>query len=233
MHPSEIELLELVEGDLDEPGAASASAHVEGCDACRAELALLETGRSALRSSPLLELPAGRLESMLAALPAQDREPRRLGSILRSPRRLAIALVPVTAIVVAAVVGITATTGDGQRDTAAAGEAASTAAVMAEAAEAEAAAGAEEAPPPEGATADGAPWLESEATSPASEKAPAVPPFLVAGPVEEVVRLLEEAGFEISVSGLRVTVRGAEAEAVARALESRSAGTVEVVVSAG
>lgn len=228
MHPSDIELLELVEGDLDDASAAAVTAHVEGCEGCREELRLLETGRSALRASPLVELPADRLEAMLSALPAQERERGRLASLLHSPRRLAVALVPVAAVV-AAVVGITIATGNGNGERSAGADAAATAGTIAMEAQAEEApATAAEAAP--GGEADEAPALESATPD---GKATGTGPFLVAGPVDEVARLLEDAGFQVAVSGQTVTVTGADPEAVSGVLGGRTAGDVEVVVRPG
>ena len=59
-HPNDIELLEYVEGDLDEPARAAVHAHLEDCETCAAEIGRLELARGALRASPLLQLPAGR-----------------------------------------------------------------------------------------------------------------------------------------------------------------------------
>lgn len=225
VHLSEIELLELAEGELDASAAAA-------CADCLHRLALLEAGRFALRASPVLELPSERLEAILASLPPQDREPGRLASLLHSPRRLALALAPVAAVVVAVVVGITiATSGDGRQVAGATASASTSAAAAMEAQAAPADGGAAEAAP-EGGAADEASTAESPATA-SSEKLPRTGPFHVAGPAAEVARLLESAGFEVTVAGGTITVTGADPEAVARALDGRSTGGVEVVVASG
>lgn len=226
-HPSEIELVELVEGELEEAVSAAIAAHVERCETCRSQLALLEAGRSALRALPLLELPPGRLEQALSALPTQEREPGLVRSLLRFRRRLALTLVPAALAVVAVVVGITVATRDGSERRPAAG-AETTAAVMEAQEAAPAAEAAAGAAPGESAAAEDTP-LESATTGAASERAPG-PPFLVAGPVDEVVRLLEDAGLTVMVDGNTVTVTGADPDAVAEALAARPAGDVEVVV---
>ena len=65
MHPEELELLAYLEGELDDPRHAEVASHLEACDRCAQELRSVESGRAALRSAPMLELPSGRLEAML------------------------------------------------------------------------------------------------------------------------------------------------------------------------
>jgi hypothetical protein len=97
---------------------------------------------------------------------------------------------------------------------------------MLEAAQAEAAA-----PAPETAqdSADGeAGGGAVESPPPATESATAKQSYLVVGPVEEVVKVLEDAGLTVRLEGTTVTVTGSSPEEVARLLAARPAGDVEV-----
>jgi hypothetical protein len=111
-HPSEIELLELVEGELDGPEKAAVEAHVTSCLRCAASVAELEQGRAALRGAPLFELPAERRSAIFASLGAQERDRSRRLAFLSSPRQLALVAVPVAAAVATAVT-ISVTGGNG------------------------------------------------------------------------------------------------------------------------
>lgn len=131
-HPDEIQLLDYVEGDLDDAARDVVEAHVAGCAECAEQIRLLEAGREALRGAPMLEGPAG----LPGELPEQARPARRSFR----PGRVIAVLAPVAAI--AGVVAIVATTNpDGGGDEEGArGVAAQTAADSAEG-------GAEEAAP--------------------------------------------------------------------------------------
>ena len=89
-HPNDIELLEYVEGDLDEPARAAVHAHLEDCETCAAEIGRLELARGALRASPLLELPAGRRQRILESLPPQEQEPHGMRALFTRRRVLAV-----------------------------------------------------------------------------------------------------------------------------------------------
>lgn len=77
------ELVALLDGALAPPALAAAREHVAECGACRAELARLEAGVSALRAgSPALE-PSPLFETRLAArLAAEPPRPRGLLRLL-------------------------------------------------------------------------------------------------------------------------------------------------------
>jgi anti-sigma factor RsiW len=122
-HPDEIQLLDFVEGDLDDAARDVVEAHAAGCADCAEQIRRLEAGREALRGAPLLEAP----ERIRPELPERP-SPRGLN--LR-PRRLVAVLAPVA--VVAGVVAIVATTNPGGDDEAdEAGRAAATMAAQAE-----------------------------------------------------------------------------------------------------
>lgn len=208
-HPSDIELLELVEGELDADAEASLRSHLAVCRSCAADVERLERAREALRAAPLLELPPGRLEAMLGRLAAQEREPGELRGFLRSRRRLLALLTPAAAALVAVVV-VSTTGGNGRP-----GEEAAPVQATAEAA-------ATEAPQVQAAPA--------EEAGEALDQAVRAPVAMVAGPPQEVVRLLEEAGFDARRVGDTVEVTGAAEEEVARALDDRADGPVAVVV---
>jgi anti-sigma factor RsiW len=99
-HPDDIQLLDYVEGDLDDAARDVVEGHLAGCAECAAQVRLLETGREALHGAPMLEAPAG----LPGELPDVERRPRR--SI--RPGRVIAVLAPVAAI--AGVVAIVATT---------------------------------------------------------------------------------------------------------------------------
>jgi anti-sigma factor RsiW len=213
-HPEDLELFELVEGDLDGVRAAEVAAHVEGCAHCAEQVRLLETGRAALRDSLLLHLPPKRKKRLLAELPPQPRERR---SPAMSPKRLLAVLTPIAATV-AIVAVVTSTTGGGSAPEQSAAPKA--AAEQARASEDSAAGGAGAASPPPAQA--GSPSLESSA--------PAEPVARVAGTPERVARDLRAAGFDVTVSEGRVEVTGADPAAVAKALAGREAGEVAVYV---
>jgi anti-sigma factor RsiW len=99
-HPDEIQLLDYVEGDLDDAARGVVDAHLAGCAECAEQISRLETGREALRGAPLLEAP----EQIRPELP--ERPSARRFTV--RPRRLVAVLAPVA--VVAAVVAVVATT---------------------------------------------------------------------------------------------------------------------------
>lgn len=213
-HPTEIELFEYVEGDLEEAATVTVRAHLETCPACAATVTELEQARRSLRDSPLLGLPAARLDAILSTLPAQERDRPALLEFLSSPKRLVAVLAPVAAVVVA-VVALT-TTGGGGGDEEAAREAGK-AAPAATMAQADAEAGA--------ATGGALDTVPLEA---------AVPPVVsVQGPAREVVKLLAAAGYQAEVVNGTVEVSGATEDEVRKALEGRPAGDVAVFLKPG
>ena len=74
-HPDEIELLSYVEEELPTDARQDVAEHLVACRSCAEHVRRLETGRTALRAAPPLELSDERRARMLAALPAR-REPR-------------------------------------------------------------------------------------------------------------------------------------------------------------
>jgi anti-sigma factor ChrR (cupin superfamily) len=217
MHPSEIELLELAEGELEGEEREAVGGHVDDCPSCSARIAELERARTVLRASPLFELSERRRDAILASLPRRERERSPLAGLL-APKRLAAILVPVAAVVVA-VVALTTTGGPGdEREAVEAGRTADLAAT-AEAQAAPEAGGAEAASPAE--------------TAPLAESAMR-PVVSVTGPAADVAKLLEEQGFTVTIAGPeRVEVTGATERQVRQALESVPGGPVQVFVLPG
>jgi anti-sigma factor RsiW len=74
-HPNELDLLAYVEEDLPDAHKAAVAEHVAVCQTCADSVRRLETAREALRSAPLLEMPAESRAAVLAGLPA--RAPKR------------------------------------------------------------------------------------------------------------------------------------------------------------
>jgi anti-sigma factor RsiW len=76
-HPYE-QLADLVDGSLDEDALAGVQAHLDSCEACRADVALATAGRAAARSLPAEPAPADLPERVLreagavAAAPPRD-----------------------------------------------------------------------------------------------------------------------------------------------------------------
>ncbi|MCC6222644.1 MAG: zf-HC2 domain-containing protein [Thermoleophilia bacterium] len=215
-HPNEIVLLEYVEGDLAAPDAAGVRSHLETCTACAATIAELELARDALRAAPLLELPAGRLDELVAGLPERERERRRLPGRF-SARRLGLVLVPVAAAATAVAIAVT-TTGDGAQPEAS--RSADTELAMVEAAPAEAEeAGAEDA---------------GAAEAPVEEPPPPYFGALVASvgeTPEHAVELLVAAGLDAEISDRVVIVYGGSEEQVRKALEGVPEGDTAVYLA--
>ena len=115
-HLSEIELMELVEGELHEAEEASARAHVAACQECSESLAGLEQARATLRAAPMLELPESRFRELLDGLPAQDGEPTGWRSAFARPRRWLVVLAPAAAVAVAVVLAVSLVDGPGGGD---------------------------------------------------------------------------------------------------------------------
>jgi anti-sigma factor RsiW len=232
MHPSEIELLEYVEGELEDRARVGVHAHVESCPQCTARVAELERAREVLRSLPLIELPKRRREAILAGLPKQERDRPVLSGLFASPRRLLVAvLVPVAAVVVAVIV-VTTTGGNGEQQAAVpeagkTSDLAGTAEVQA--APAPGAGGGEAAAPP----AEAAPEAPTATEAPAMESALA-PVASVAGPPADVGKLLEQKGLSFTIAGPdRIEVTGATEDEVRQALEGLPEGPVQVFVLPG
>ena len=88
-HPDELDLLDLVEGELPRAAQGSVAAHVEGCARCSEVVRQLRAGRGALHASGVLQLSERARDGISAAIDEQPRtrrfrfwEPRRLGLVL-------------------------------------------------------------------------------------------------------------------------------------------------------
>lgn len=205
-HPNDVELLEYVEGDLDETAAAGIRAHIAGCEDCARELAETERARKVLHTSPPLRLPDGRLSAMLASLPRQEPRERDVRSFIESRRRLLLVATPAAAALVAVVIAFAVSPGGGD-ESGEAGEA-----VAAQTAPAEADQSAEAAPPLEAAAA---------------------PVVQVQGPPRAIVRFLRAEGFTARREGGQVIVVGARPQQIRQALADRPRGDVPVFVIQG
>jgi hypothetical protein len=208
-HPDELELLSYVEEELATDARQDVAEHLVACRSCAEHVRRLETGRTALRASPPLELSDERRARMLAALP----ERRERKSFSEHFRRVLVIAAPVAAAV--ALVGVIVVTDPqvgGGDDSGDAGEAAQ----------------AEDAGGDEGGA-------EMEQSTGASDQAaPLVEGTLVrnvAGPASAVVDLLAAEGIsaEVNADGGSVTAQGTAAE-VRAALEGRPGGIVAVYV---
>jgi hypothetical protein len=245
-HLSEIELFELVEGDLPETEAASARAHVAACEECAAGVAALEQARLVLRAAPLLELPEERYREMLRVLPTQEGE-RPGRRLLAHPRRWLVVLAPVATVaaVVLVVVAVSQNGGGGDEEAAAPAEPALV--MQAEEAQADASAAAPGAG--EDASAEFAP--EAAPAEPPAEPAEppaAAPPVAeapvpedaaretvrsVAGTPSEVAERLQQQGLNARAVDGTVEVEGSDRDVVARAIEDYPDGNVAVIVVPG
>ena len=201
-HPQDLDLLAFVEDELPEPRKAAVAEHLAACAACAESVRQLETGRYALRSAPLLELPAERRAAALAGLPAR---PVRTGWSWR-PRLIVPALA--TAAVVAVAVGVVLT-GDFERD---------------------GSEGAAMATLEEGAGQDAGAAPEAATTTDSSRVLFLEEVASVQGPARDVARLLRRKGFTASVVDGAVEVEDGNKTAVRRALVGRPAGPVPVFV---
>jgi hypothetical protein len=205
MHPEELELLAYVEGELDDPRRAEVASHLEACDRCVQELRSVESGKAALRSAPMLELPPGRLETMLTRLPSRAAAPPGL---IRRALPVAAALAAVAALAGGAFVLGTSDGGDDEGASGVAQDEASDAGGGGEAA----------------ATTDGATTDKRQSAEPLFEAAS------VAGSPAIVARRLRSDGLDARAVDGRVIVRGATAAEVRKALETLDTGPGQVVV---
>ncbi|MGH3045187.1 MAG: anti-sigma factor family protein [Gaiellaceae bacterium] len=204
-HPDEFELLSYVEEELATDARQDVAEHLVACRSCAEHVRRLETGRTALRAAPPLELSDERRARMLAALP-ERREPR---SLTRPLKRFLVIAAPVAAA--AALIGVVVVNGPygGSNDDGAG-----------EAAQAE-----------EGGGQDAA---EMEASTGAADQTAPLSTTLVrnvAGPASAVVDLLAAEGIsaEVNPDDGSVTAQGTAAD-VRAALEGRPGGIVAVYV---
>ena len=237
-HLSEIELMELVEGDLHEAEEASARAHVAACQECSESVAGLEQARATLRAAPMLELPESRFREMLDGLPAQDGEQTGWRSAF-ARRRWLVVLAPAAAVAVAVVLAVTLVNGPAGGDDEAAAPAPAAAeevqALQAEAAQDSAARGEADA----GGAAAAEP-AEPPAQPPATDAATVAPTLeesaaretirSVAGTPNEVVERLRALELNARAVDSTVEVEGADPDVVADALEGLPDGDVAVIV---
>jgi hypothetical protein len=103
VHPDEYALLDYVDGE----GDPAVAAHVSSCAACTDQVRLLEAGRDALRSAPLLELGEERRKVLVRGLP--ERERRRPFAARLGPAAAAAAAL----VLVAGIVALATLTGGG------------------------------------------------------------------------------------------------------------------------
>lgn len=211
-HPDELDLLDLVEGELPRAVEGSVAAHVEGCPACAGTVRQLRAGRSALHASGILELSERRRDAISEAI---DGEPRLRSHRFRhlQPRRLGVVLAA-TLVLVASVLAVAQWAGDPGRDEVG-GDAAPSAAETA---------GGEE-----GAAEE----RQADATAPLAGEEPA----RVAGPAREVATDLRALGLDARVEDAEVVVRlpgdapaGEEEERLRAYLAERPPGRVVVRV---
>jgi hypothetical protein len=198
LHPTDEQLLLHAEGESEQAVAT----HVAGCAECAEAVEASSAGRHALRSAPLLELPAARREAILTGLPRRER--RRPG------RRFVGVALPLVAL--ASVVAVVGLSGGGDPERTAEQMAAQDVARDAPGAALEAAPAEDD--------------VAAEEEGARAESAAALRP--VAGPPEEVARLLRGRGLDARVVDGAVEVRGAEARQVEEALRNRRDGPVEV-----
>ena len=199
-HPNELDLLAYVEEDLPNTRKVAVGEHLAACQACADAVRRLEAARHALRSTPLLELPAERRAAVLAGLPA--RKPSR--RIRWRPGVIVPALA--TAAVTAVIAGVVFTVdwnGGGEE---------------------EAAVPAAPATAPETGEEEKAAGAGEDQRTLSSALRP------VKGPPRDVALYLRKQGFEATVVDSTVRVRNADADAVGRALAARPSGRVRVEV---
>jgi anti-sigma factor RsiW len=202
-HPDELELLSFVEEELDGETRREVGEHLVACRSCADQVRRLEAGRDALKAAPLLELPGGRREEIMASLP-ERRDPWRL---FRPAKRVLVIAAPVAAA--AALVGVfvlggTQLGGGGGSDDDS-GEAAQAGGTIRE----EAGDAAQEAAPQFDATA-----LVR----------------MVQGPPAEIARLLENEGIPAEVDAEGNVLADGRLGEVRAALAGRPAGDVAVYV---
>jgi len=215
-HPTELELLALVEDELPGERRTALRAHLETCPDCAGAVAGLEAGRAALQAAPAVEPPQELRRRISADLDLHE-PPRR---VYVSPMRLVTLLAPLT--VVLALVAAVASIDFGGDDSGGGGGR--------ESAQAEDSAGGG-ATQPEAASGGGKTLEEDQVTTEALDSgSDAAVVVQVEGPPRKVAALLREFGFDARVEGGRVVVRGAEPEDVALELRKRAPGDVPVVV---
>jgi len=211
MHPEELELLAYLEGELDDPRREEVASHLESCERCAQELRAVGAGRAVLRSAPMLELPAERLDALLTRLPARA---AAAPGLLRRALPLAATLAAFAALAGGAVV--LGTSGGGDDGGSAGGIAQDEASGVGGGADTRGSAGEVQ----EGSATQA---LEDAETSPLKAKS-------VAGSPASVARRLRRGGFDVRVVNGEVIVQGATDAEVRKALEPLGSGSVQVFV---
>lgn len=210
-HPDEITLLSFVEQELGEDARRDVGEHLVACRTCADQVRRLEAGRDVLQAAPLLELPEGRREEIIAALP-ERRDPWRL---FRPARRILVIAAPVAAA--AALAGVFVLAGspfpEGGGDDESAAESADAGG--------------------QGAAAEDMSTRAAQAQTPQTlDKAPPNATFVrfAQGPPAAVVRALGEDGIEAEVDPDGNVVADARPVDVEAALADRPEGDVPVYV---
>jgi hypothetical protein len=205
-HPDQLELLSYVEDELDPGPRQELAGHLAACSSCAEQVRRLEAGRDALVASPLLDLPEGRREEILASLP--ERPDRwRLFRPVKQALLVAAPVAGAAALIAVFVLAGTQLGGGGDGDSG--GEAAQ---VADEAA---------------GETSEERPETESE-SAPLRDD----PTLLrsVQGPASEVVRALEGEGIPAEIDAQGRVIAEARRGEVRAALAGRPPGDVQVYV---
>ncbi|HYM64472.1 MAG TPA: hypothetical protein VES61_07320, partial [Gaiellaceae bacterium] len=210
MHPEELELLAYLEGELDDQRRGQVASHLETCEMCTDDLRAAKAGRAALRSAPMIDLPAERLEALLTRLPSRA---ATSPGLLRRTLPVAAALAAVAALAGGAFV--LGTSGEGD-DSGSAGGLTQDEASSAGGADTGGSAGEVQ----EGTVTEA---FEDAETSPLKAKS-------VAGSPASVARRLRRGGFDAGVVNGEVIVRGATHAEVRKALEPLGPGSVQVFV---
>jgi anti-sigma factor RsiW len=98
-----LDLLEaFIDGDLEDAATADFESHLEGCSACRTEMALARELRDQLRQLPRLDTPATVLEEVRARVAAERGESALSGWVARRAAPLWMAAAAVLLAVVLA-----------------------------------------------------------------------------------------------------------------------------------
>jgi hypothetical protein len=207
-HPDQLELLSYVEDELDTGPRQELAGHLAACPSCAEQVRRLEAGRDALVASPLLDLPEGRREEILASLPERPDRWR----LFRPVKRALIVAAPVAGA--AALIGVFVLAGTqlggGGDDDSGGGDAAQV--------------GAGEG----GQTTEQGP--EAESVPLRDELAGATLVRSAQGPPAEIVRVLERGGIPAEVDSEGRVIAEARAGEVAAALAGRPPGDVPVYV---
>jgi Putative zinc-finger len=207
-HPDQLELLSYVEDELDPGPRQELAGHLAACSSCAEQVRRLEAGRDALVASPLLDLPEGRREEILASLPERPDRWR----LFRPVKQALLVAAPVAGAAALIAVFVLAGTqlGGGGDDDSGGGEAAQV--------------GADEG----GQTTEQGP--EAESAPLRDELAGATLVRSAQGPPAAIVRVLEREGIPAEVDSEGRVIAEARAGEVTAALVGRPPGDVPVYV---